>query len=703
MKQLFQSLKSGEVNLEELPVPSCGPGQVLVKTSKTLVSLGTEKMLLNFGKANLLNKIKQQPDKVQQVLTKIKTDGLIPTLNAVKTKLEQPLPLGYSSVGVVLEVGKNISDLKPGDRVVSNGPHAEYVAVPRNLVAKIPDGVSDESAVFTVVGAIGLQGIRLVNPSLGETVVVVGLGLIGLLTVQLLKASGCNVIGYDFDEDKVKRARIYGAHAFALSELVDPVAESLNLTNGTGVDAVIITASTKSDEVISQAAQMTRPRGRIVLVGVVGLDIKRSDFYEKEITFQVSCSYGPGRYDSRYEDQGFDYPIGFVRWTEQRNFEAVLDSLLHKRLEVDELITTRVKFENAPLLYSELSNAGSELGIVIEYSLAHEDIKKSISFASSQYSNADTSNSVSMIGAGQFAGAVILPGFQKNGFHFKKLGSRSSSSLGPHLRKKFNFESLTSDYSEILIDETVKTVVITTRHNSHGKLVLEALNKGKNVFVEKPLALSLEEVDSIENFFKNETKISPILMVGFNRRFSPLTLDLKKHIDKIKSSKVFIMTVNAGAIPSKHWTQDLSIGGGRLVGEGCHFIDLLRFLAGSSIKDASVKAMNSESKDTFTIQLSFTNGDIGTIHYLANGNKAFSKERLEVFVAGKIILLDNFKKLEGIGFKSLKYILKSQDKGHENEIKFFKESLNSGKAPVSLEEIFEVSRWSIKLQNELKL
>lgn len=700
MKQLFQSLKTGEVKLEELPVPSCAPGQVLIKTSRTLVSLGTEKMLLNFGKANFINKVKQQPEKVQQVLTKIKTDGLIPTLNAVKTKLEQPLALGYSSVGVVLEVGKNVVDLKPGDRVVSNGPHAEYATVPRNLIAKIPDNVSDDSAAFTIVGAIGLQGIRLINPSLGETIVVVGLGLIGLLTVQLLKASGCNVIGYDFDEDKVKRARSYGAHAFVLSELVDPVVESLNLTNGIGVDGVIITASTKSNEVISQAAQMTRVRGRVVLVGVIGLDIKRSDFYEKEISFQVSCSYGPGRYDPGYEEQGLDYPIGFVRWTEQRNFEAVLDSMLNHRLIVGDLITTKVKLEDAPSLYSGLSNSNSELGIIIEYSELREELKKSITFSAAA-KETDVTGAVSMIGAGQFAGAVLLPAFQRNQFTFKKLGSRSSSALGPHLRSKFNFECLTSDYDEILEDKSINTVIITTRHNSHGKLVLSALQKGKNVFVEKPLALNQKEISEIEAFYAQEKGKTPILMVGFNRRFSPLVSDLKKHIDGISSSKVFIMTVNAGAIPKKHWTQDANVGGGRLVGEGCHFIDLLRFLSGSSIKTGTVSVMDSECKDTFSIQLTFANGDIGTIHYLANGNKSFSKERLEVFVGGKIIVLDNFKKLQGIGLKRLKYALKSQDKGHNNEVKKFRDSLVQGVNPIPLEEIFEVSSWAVKLQGEI--
>ena len=699
MKQLFQSLKTGEVKIVDLPVPGCAPGNVLIQTTRTLVSLGTEKMLLNFGKANLINKVRQQPEKVQQVLTKIKTDGLVPTLNAVNNKLGQPLPLGYSSVGVVVEVGKNVNDLKPGDRVISNAPHAEFASVSRNLVAKIPENVSDERASFTVVGAIGLQGVRLLSPSLGETVVVVGLGLIGLLTVQLLRASGCQVIGFDFDEEKVKKARSYGVKAFVVSEDIDPVAEALNLTNGVGVDGVIITASTRSNEVISQAAQMTRVRGKVILVGVVGLDIKRSDFYEKEITFQVSCSYGPGRYDPKYEEMGIDYPIGFARWTEQRNFEAVLQSLSEGSLIVEDLITRKIDFQSAPELYSELGDQSSELGIIISYGDEVKELSKSTYYDKSLK---NSSLSVSIIGAGQFAGAVLLPAFERSNFKCQIMGSRSSGAMAPHLTEKFKFEELTSDYDRILEDETVKNVVITTRHNSHGQLVLKALRNRKNVFVEKPLALSVNEVDEIEAFYKVGDLPKPLLMVGFNRRFSPLAQELKKVLNKSSNSRAFVMTVNAGAIPSGHWTQDLAVGGGRLVGESCHFIDLLRFLSGSKIVESGVSVMNSDSKDTFSIQLAFENGDIGTIHYFANGNKSFSKERLEVFVGGKIIVLDNFKKLTGIGLKSLKYALKSQDKGHLNEVRAFKEGLESGSFPIPLEEIFEVSRYSITLQEKIR-
>lgn len=697
MQQIFQNLKTGEVTLEELPVPSYGAGQVLIQTTRSLVSLGTEKMLLDFGKAGWLEKARQQPEKVQQVLSKIKTDGLVPTLDAVKRKLDQPLPLGYSAIGKVIGVGKGIVDIKIGDRVVTNGPHAEYATVSRNLVAKIPDEVSDEEAAFTVVGAIGLQGIRLIHPTLGETIVVVGLGLIGLMTVQLLVANGCNVIGFDFDSSKVELAKKYGAKSFVPGGIVDPVQEVLNLSNGIGADGVIITASTSSDQVISQAAQMTRQRGRVVLVGVIGLDLNRSDFYEKEISFQVSCSYGPGRYDPNYEEKGLDYPIGFVRWTEARNFEAVLASMASGRIDVTDLITTRTKLSESPKLYSELGSGKSELGIVIEYPDVEKSLQTTVNYPKAMASS--TERTISVLGGGQFAGAVLFPAFQAAGFKFDKLGNRSGG-LSPHLAKKYGFTALTSDYSEILNDPSVKSVAITTRHSSHGQLVLDALKKDKHVFVEKPLALTEEEIDAIESFYSSSNK-PPVLLVGFNRRFAPLSRDLKKYLQAVDSPKAFVMTVNAGFIPAKHWTQDPSVGGGRLVGEGCHFIDLLRYFSGSKIIDAKVLGMRSECRDTFSIQLEFENGDIGTIHYFANGSKDFPKERLEVFCSGKILLLDNFRSLKGLGFKGLKYALKSQDKGHQAEVEAFAEAVANGVTPIAIDEIIEVSRWAVRLQKDL--
>ncbi|WP_374079941.1 bi-domain-containing oxidoreductase [Bdellovibrio bacteriovorus] len=698
MKQIFQNLKTGAVTIEQLPLPSVGVGQVLIQTSRSLVSLGTERMLVEFGKASWLDKARQQPEKVQQVITKIRTDGLMPTVQAVMSKLDQPLPLGYCNVGVVIEVGAGVQDLKVGDRVVSNGPHAEAVVVPRNLVAKIPDSVNDDDAAFTVLGSIGLQGIRLINPTLGETVVVVGLGLIGLLTVQLLKANGCDVIGFDFDPDKVRRANDIGAKAFLVTEAVDPVVTVLELTNQVGADSVVITASTKSNDVISQSAQMCRQRGRVVLVGVIGLDIKRSDFYEKEISFQVSCSYGPGRYDPNYEQKGLDFPIGFVRWTEQRNFEAILNLFAQKRLHVADLISKSIGLDDAPEIYSQIGEDKSVLGILIKYSAGGDFALKSVPVLpekSTQQENAG----LAILGAGQFATAVLLPALKEAGFQFSTLASRSGG-LGRHVARKFDFNKISSDYDEVMSDSNISTVVISTRHNSHGSLVLKSLNSGKNVFVEKPLALKEHDLDKIEDFYKGKSS-GPVLMVGFNRRFAPLTVELKKTLDRMASKKAMIMTVNAGSIPAKHWTQDPEVGGGRLVGEGCHFIDLLRFLSGSEIVDSEVMVSDGGCLDTFTIQLKFKNGDIGTIHYFANGSKSFPKERLEVFCGGKIFVLDNFKKLSGLGLKGMKYVLSRQDKGHRGEAAAFKNALQNGTQPIPIAEILEVSRVAIKMQKKI--
>lgn len=702
MKQLFQSLKTGDVDLVEMPVPSVGINQVLIKVNNSLVSLGTEKMLLDFGKASYLSKMRQQPEKVQQVLNKVRTDGLVSTMNAVQGKLEQPIPLGYSSVGVVEDIGPGVTELKVGDRVLTNGPHSEYVIASKNLITKIPDSLSFEEAAFGVVGAIGLQGVRLFTPTFGETVVVVGLGLIGLMTVQILRSNGCNVIGVDFDPLKVTRANAYGAKCICVNDGFDVRPEIIAQNDGREVDGVIITASTTSDDVISYSAQACRKRGRIILVGVTGLNLKRSDFYEKEISFQVSCSYGPGRYEKKFEEEGLDYPLGFVRWTEQRNFAAVLDGISQKRILVQGLITKKIPFASLPDLYSNLNNLSGELGILISYG-ASANVKKDKQVFISQKTEYDPHEleSISLLGGGNFASSVLLPAFKKNGFIFKDIGSRSGGAVIAHSSRKFKFRSVVSDYDLILNDEDIKNLAITTRHNSHGALVLSALKRQKNVFVEKPLAIEEGELDQIEEFFKNESSPKPILMVGFNRRFSPIAVDVKKKLMRSSHKKNFLMTINAGNIDSNHWTQDLGVGGGRLVGEACHFIDLLRFLSGEKIVDNNVVTLDEGCRDTFIITLKFKNGDIGTINYITNGNNRFPKERLEVFYGGNIIVVDNFCKVKGIGAKGIVHSFKSQDKGHLCQIEAFKKSVLTGEQPVDLDEVFEVSRVALKLQKDI--
>ncbi|MFH1029313.1 MAG: zinc-binding dehydrogenase, partial [Pseudomonadota bacterium] len=478
MKQILQNLKSGDTLLEDIPCPGVKHGHLLIRTTASIVSVGTEKMLVDFGKANLIDKARQQPDKVRMVLDKVKTDGLLPTIDAVRNKLDQPLPMGYCNVGTVLEVGPGVTGFSVGDRVASNGKHAEVVCVPKNLCAKILDSVTDEAAAFTVIGAIALQGIRLVQPTLGEAVVVTGLGLVGLMTVQLLRAHGCRVLGIDPDSDKCAIARQFGAETVALSQGEDPLAAALAFSRGRGVDAVLITASTKSNEPVHQAALMCRKRGRIVLVGVVGLELSRADFYEKELSFQVSCSYGPGRYDSLYEDGGQDYPFGLVRWTEQRNFEAVLDMMADGRLNVDKLITHRFQLDQAVQAYEQVSGGGA-LGIILAYPDSSQKSdealrRKTISLRSVESGKTVSQSPViAFIGSGNYATSVLIPAFKNTSATMKTVVSSAGVS-GVHAGKKFGFGESSTDTTGAIADPAVNTVVITTRHDSHARFVLQA-------------------------------------------------------------------------------------------------------------------------------------------------------------------------------------------------------------------------------------
>ncbi|HHJ36223.1 MAG TPA: dehydrogenase, partial [Gammaproteobacteria bacterium] len=558
--------------LEEVPCPRVKPGHLLIRTSTSLVSAGTEKMLVDFGKANLIDKARQQPDKVKMVLDKVKTDGLMPTIEAVRSKMSQPLPLGYCNVGEVIEIGAGVEGFALGDRVVSNGKHAEVVCVPTNLCAKIPDAVDDEEAAFTVIGAIALQGVRLIQPTLGEAVVVTGLGLIGLVTVQLLRANGCRVLGLDFDPEKLEMARKLGAETVDLSNGEDPVAAAQAFSRGRGVDAVLVTASTKSNEPMSQAATMCRKRGRIVLVGVVGLELSRADFFEKEITFQVSCSYGAGRYDPSYEEGGQDYPIGYVRWTEQRNFEAVLDMLQGKNIDVHPLISHRFSLEKTKEAYDLVGGDGKSLGILLQYPDAQtksldEVRKQTVRLVESNEAKASDKVNIGFIGSGNYATQVLIPAFKKTGANMVSVASSAGIS-GVHAGQKNNFSETTTDTEGLITNPEINTVVITTQHNSHAHFVCDLLNAGKHVFVEKPLALKRDELSLIESTYKEAWSRgdNPLLMVGFNRRFSPQIQKIKSLLEQAKEPKSFIMTVNAGAIPPDHWTQSKEVGGRRIIG-----------------------------------------------------------------------------------------------------------------------------------------
>ena len=705
MKQILQNLGSGETILAEVPCPKRGRGKVLCQTTRTLVSLGTEKMLIDFGKSGWIAKARSQPDKVKQVLQKIKTDGLKSTIETVRAKLDTPIPLGYCHVGKIVEADAT-SCFSIGDRVISNGGHAEMVAVPENLVAKIPEGVTDDAAAFTVVGAIGLQGIRLLNPTLGERIVVSGLGLIGLLTVQMLKAQGCHVLGVDFDPQKLELARSFGASVVDLSAGQDPVSIADHWTKGQGVDGVIITASTKSNELIHQAATMCRKRGRIVLVGVIGLNLQRADFYEKELSFQVSCSYGPGRYESNYEQKGMDYPIGFVRWTEQRNFEAVLSLISEGKLQTAPLITHRFKFDEALSGYQAINQAGA-MGILLEYpdhspewssTLRNQDVI----IPNTQISKSSGDLGLAFIGAGGFSTRMLMPLIPSEGI-VKKAVVSSGGVSSTHAANKFGFAESSTDAKKIIDDPSVDVVFITTPHNTHCKLVCESIEAGKHVFVEKPLAMNDEELEQIRSCVASNP--GPCLMIGFNRRFSPHTESLKKWLATHPGPKSIIITVNAGEIPADHWTQDAEIGGGRIIGEACHFIDLARFLADSAITAVHTNTMTGgEGRlgDCVSIQIGFSDGSIATVHYLANGSKDFPKERIEIFAGGRVLVCNNFRNSNEIGGKrSLK--TRGQDKGHANEIKTFISALkNGGDWPIPAEQLFEVSAATIKAANQVQ-
>jgi predicted dehydrogenase/threonine dehydrogenase-like Zn-dependent dehydrogenase len=672
MKQILQNLGSGETLLAEVPCPKKTRGSLLVETSKSLVSLGTEKMLIDFGKAGLIAKARQQPDKVKQVLQKIKTDGLWTTLDAVRAKLDLPIALGYCNAGRVVDADSD-GRFSVGDRVASNGPHAEMVSVPTNLAALVPDSVSDEEAAFTVVGAIGLQGIRLLQPTLGERIVVSGLGLIGLLAVQMLRANGCEVLGIDFDPKKTALAAQFGAATVELSQGQDPVAIADAWTRGQGVDGVLITASTKSDELIHQAATMCRKRGRIVLVGVVGLNLRRSDFYEKELTFQVSCSYGPGRYDPEYEKKGLDYPIGHVRWTEQRNFEAVLGLLASKRIDVAPLISHRFAFDDALSAY-EVVGQGAALGVLLDYAASTSSIeqKKLTSIRVLTKNTKTTGLSVAFLGAGGFATRMLIPALAKHSVHKQAIVSNGG----------------------------VTAVFIATPHHTHASLVCESLDHGKHVFVEKPLALTLDELTLVEQATSRNPE--QCLMVGFNRRFSPHILQLREWLKSAPGSKSVIMTINAGEIPAEHWTQDPAVGGGRIIGEACHFIDLARFLVGHSISKFHADYLGGASgrlRDSASLHLQFLDGSIATIHYLANGHKAFPKERIEVFAGGDVVVCDNFRSSSSMKLGK-RFKTRAQDKGHQAEVSSFIECISNGGAwPIPLDELIEVSRVTLELAN----
>jgi predicted dehydrogenase len=706
MRQVLQSLRTGKTEVAEVPCPRPGPGQLLIRTRATVISAGTERMLVDFGNAGWIEKARQQPDKVRMVLDKIRTDGIAPTVEAVMRKLDQPMPMGYCSVGEVVEVGAGVTGFAPGDRVASNGRHAECVVVPMHLCARVPDEVPDEAAAFTVLGAIALQGLRLAQPALGESFAVIGLGLVGLMAVQLLRAQGCRVFAIDPDPSRAALARRFGAEAIDLAPGEDAMQAALRFSRGVGVDGVVIAASTESSDPVHQAALMCRKRGRIVLVGVTGLELSRADFYEKELSFQVSCSYGPGRYDPEYEEKGRDYPIGYVRWTEQRNFSAVLDLMAQGKLDVAPLVSHRFAIGEAEKAYALLRSGEPSLGVLLAYpaqeavgQAARTSIRVAAPAASGQVA-------IGFIGAGNYASGTLIPAFRAAGARLKVVASASGVS-GTHAARKYGIEESTTDARSLVADPEIAALVVSTRHRSHAHWVCEAIAAGKHVFVEKPLAMTLAEIERIEQAHR-ASAAPACVMVGFNRRFAPHVLRMRELLATMGGPKSFVMTVNAGAVPEGHWTQDAEEGGGRILGEACHFIDLLRFLAGAPIAGHSAHALREADEraripDTANIELAFGDGSIGAIHYVATGHKGFPKERLEVFGGGKVLRLDNFRRLEGFGWPGFRGMrLWRQDKGNAACVAAFVRAIRNGEAsPIPFDELIEVSRVAVQVSEAL--
>jgi predicted dehydrogenase/threonine dehydrogenase-like Zn-dependent dehydrogenase len=719
MKQILESLRTGKVEVVDVPTPIVTHGSILVRNHFSLISAGTERMLLNFGNSSYVGKALQQPEKVKQVFQKIKTDGIATTLSAVQNKLDQPVPLGYSCVGEVIEVGKGVhSSFKIGDFVAGSGNHADIVCIPQNLCAKVPTGVKLEEASFVSVAAIALQGIRLAKPNIGECFVVTGLGLLGLFCVQILRANGCRVLGIDMDDGRLILAKKFGAEIVNIASGLDVQAHAKEFSRGRGVDGVIICAASKSSDMVNQAADMCRIRGRIIQVGVTGLNLSREKLFRKEIQLQVSNSAGPGKGDPVYEQQGIDYPVGFVRWTEQRNFEAVLGMMAERQLDTKSLISHQFEIEKVEAAYSVVGGSEPSMGIVLEYDFKGENNTRRLQESTmqlkegNQYSKLDDVPSVAFIGSGNYATAKLIPAFKTGGADLYSIASKTGVS-GVHAGKKFGFKETTTNTDQLFSDPNVDLLVVATRHDSHAQYVVKALEAEKHVFVEKPLAITMVELQNVQDAYQkaheNGNGNGPRLMVGFNRRFAPQILKMKELLSLVNEPKTFIMTMNAGQIPADHWIQDISIGGGRIVGEGCHYIDLMRYMADSEIESVQTRcfgktAGGSITDDKATITLGFADGSFGTIFYLANGASNFPKERIEVFTGGRVLQLDNFRQLKGYGWPNFsKMNLWKQDKGQNNcAAAFLNAIVKAENTPINSNEIFEVARVSIEAAEMLR-
>jgi polar amino acid transport system substrate-binding protein len=710
MKQLLQNLRTGEATVAEVPVPVVQPGRVLVRTAASLISAGTERALTELGQKSLLGKARERPELIGKVWEKVKTEGVAQALEGVRDKLDQSHAVGYSAAGIVIECAPDVTDFRPGDRVACAGTdyasHAEIISVPRNLCVRLPEGLSFAEAAFGTVGAIALQGVRLAEPTLGESVVVIGLGLVGQLTVQLLKANGCRVFGIDIDEARIQMALASGAEAgSAPAETKDKV---MAWSRGRGADACIIAAATTSDEPVELAGEISRLKGRVVAVGLVGMNVPRNVYYQRELTLKVSLSYGPGRHDPDYEERGHDYPVAYVRWTEGRNIEAFLDLLAAGRIDVKPLITHRFLIDEATKAYQLISGKAHEnyLAVILEYRTEGE-VGRRIGNRSATTRAAKSAGRVGigLIGAGGYAQKILLPNFKTAGAEFCSIASASGVSARD-VGTKYGFKRFLSDARSVIDDDEANLIVIATRHGSHAELATLALEAGKHVFVEKPLALNDAELNTVLDAASGS---EGQLLVGFNRRFSPLAARAKEFFANRQAPLSIVYRVNAGRIPREHWTQDPNEGGGRIIGEVCHFIDLMQFLTGAAPKSVFAESVagglgDIVPEDSVFITLQFKDGSNGVIAYLAEGDSSLPKEHIEIFGEGKTFVIDDFRsaKLYAEG-REKKETLRQQDKGQAEETRAACAVVAEGKPiPITLEELEATTRATFRILDSLR-
>jgi len=708
MKQVIQDLRTRELKVADVPPPVAQRGRVLVRTVASLISSGTERSTVEMGNRSLFGKARERPDLVKQVIQKAQNEGVLNTLNAVRAKLGSVTALGYSASGIVIGVGDDVTEFRPGDRVACAGAgyasHAEVLSVPKNLCARLPKNVEFESAAFSTLGAIALQGLRLANPTLGEAFVVIGLGLIGQLTVQLLKANGCRVFGIDPDAQRISLASELGAdNACAPDD--DAEGRVLEWSRRRGADGVLITAATSSNEPVEMAGKVSRLKGRVVAVGLVGLQIPRDIYYHKELTLNISMSYGPGRYDPEYEERGHDYPHAYVRWTEGRNLEAFLDLVADGRVNVAPLITHRLSIDEAARAYQLITSEAKEpyLGILLRYDPERE-IEKRIPLSTAQATPEQRVN-IGLIGAGSYAKRYLLPNFKAAGAQFQTVATASGVSAR-EVGEKYGFRYCVSGADEVIEDKDANLIVIATRHDTHAEMARRALESGRHVFVEKPLALNDEE---LERVIDAAVESGRQLMVGFNRRFSPLALAAKEFFKDAQTPLSINYRVNAGRIPKGHWIQDPREGGGRIIGEVCHFIDLMQFLTGSVTTRVFAEAIASRSEDVVSadsvfITLRFADGSNGSIAYLAEGDKALEKERVEIFGEGKTFVLEDFRSATlHSGGKEKRIKMSGQDKGQTNEVReVCRTVLKGGPAPIALEDLAATTRATFRIVESLR-